>query len=104
MKNVRIIPPRPKDNKKLRVAAYCRFSTSGPEQLRSLEILVITLFINLFLLMFTDEDANETQETITPAETTFHVNLIRKSYTDMIAKYDFNAEQVEMLDELMQEK
>lgn len=40
MKNVRIIPPKPKDNKKLRVAAYCRVSTSGPEQLRSLKIQI----------------------------------------------------------------
>ena len=42
MKNVRIIPPKPKENKKLRVAAYCRVSTSGPEQLRSLEIQIKT--------------------------------------------------------------
>jgi site-specific DNA recombinase len=42
MKNVRIIPPIPKENKKLRVAAYCRVSTSGPEQLRSLEIQIKT--------------------------------------------------------------
>ena len=40
MKNVRIIPAKPKENKKLRVAAYCRVSTSGPEQLRSLEIQI----------------------------------------------------------------
>ena len=40
MKNVRIIPSRPKENKRLRVAAYCRVSTSGPEQLRSLEIQI----------------------------------------------------------------
>jgi site-specific DNA recombinase len=40
MKNVRIIPIKPKENKKLRVAAYCRVSTSGPEQLRSLEIQI----------------------------------------------------------------
>nr|WP_088188068.1 recombinase family protein [Desulfosporosinus sp. FKA] len=40
MKNVRIIPPKPKENRKLRVAAYCRVSTSGPEQLRSLEIQI----------------------------------------------------------------
>jgi site-specific DNA recombinase len=40
MKNVRIIPPIPKENKKLRVAAYCRVSTSGSEQLRSLEIQI----------------------------------------------------------------
>ncbi|WP_083845546.1 hypothetical protein [Desulfosporosinus acidiphilus] len=38
MKNVRIIPPKPKEHKKLRVAAYCRVSTSGPEQMRSLVI------------------------------------------------------------------
>lgn len=40
MKNVRIIPVIPKENKKLRVAAYCRVSTSRPEQLRSLEIQI----------------------------------------------------------------
>jgi site-specific DNA recombinase len=42
MKNVRIIPAAPKENKKLRAAAYCRVSTSGPEQLRSLEIQIKT--------------------------------------------------------------
>lgn len=40
MKNVRIIPAKPKGNKKLNVAAYCRVSTSGLEQLRSLEIQI----------------------------------------------------------------
>jgi len=40
MKNVRIIPAKLKENKKLKVAAYCRVSTSGPEQLRSLEIQI----------------------------------------------------------------
>jgi site-specific DNA recombinase len=40
MKNVRIISAKPKENKKLRVAAYCRVSTSGPEQLRSLDIQI----------------------------------------------------------------
>lgn len=40
MKNVRIISAKPKENKKLRVAAYCRVSTFGPEQLRSLEIQI----------------------------------------------------------------
>lgn len=40
MKKVRIIPPIPKEYKKLRVAAYCRVSTSGPAQLRSLEIQI----------------------------------------------------------------
>jgi len=42
MKNVRIIPAKPKEHKKLRVAAYCRVSTSGPEQMRSLEIQIKT--------------------------------------------------------------
>lgn len=42
MKNVRIIPATPKENKKLKVAAYCRVSTSGPEQLLSLEIQIKT--------------------------------------------------------------
>jgi len=42
MKNVRIIPAIPKENKELKVAAYCRVSTSGPKQLRSLEIQIKT--------------------------------------------------------------
>ena len=42
MKYVRIIPAIPKENKKPRVAAYCRVSTSGPEQKRSLEIQIKT--------------------------------------------------------------
>jgi site-specific DNA recombinase len=42
MKYVRIIPVIPKENKKLRVAAYCRVSTSRPEQKRSLEIQIKT--------------------------------------------------------------
>ena len=52
----------------------------------------------------TDEDGNEAQETVTTTETILHINLNSKSYTDMIAEYDFNTEQAEMLDELMQEK
>jgi len=35
MKIVRVIPVLPKENKKLRVAAYCRVSTSNKPQLRS---------------------------------------------------------------------
>ena len=42
MKNIRIIPAIHKENKKLKVAAYCRVSTSGPAQLRSLEIQIKT--------------------------------------------------------------
>ncbi len=37
MKKIWIIPPVPKENKKIRVAAYCRVSTFGPAQLRSLD-------------------------------------------------------------------
>ena len=42
MKNVRIIPAKPIENKKLKVAAYCRVSTFGPAQLRSLELQIKT--------------------------------------------------------------
>ncbi|WP_024832083.1 hypothetical protein [Ruminiclostridium josui] len=41
-KNVRLIPAKPKENKKLRVAAYCRVSTSRPAQMRSLELQIYT--------------------------------------------------------------
>ncbi len=37
MKNIWIIPPVPKKNQKMRVAAYCRVSTFGPAQLHSLD-------------------------------------------------------------------
>ncbi len=37
MKKIWIIPPAPKKNKKIRVAAYCRVSTFGPAQLHSLD-------------------------------------------------------------------
>jgi site-specific DNA recombinase len=42
MKIVRVIPALPKDNKQLRVAAYCRVSTSNKAQLRSLDIQIET--------------------------------------------------------------
>ncbi|WHH59741.1 hypothetical protein [Petroclostridium sp. X23] len=52
----------------------------------------------------TDEGGNETQETVTTTEIILHISLDSKSYTDMIDEYDFNVEQVEMLNELMQDK
>lgn len=42
MKKVKIIPPIPKEYKKLKVAAYCRVSTFKPAQMRSLEIQIKT--------------------------------------------------------------
>lgn len=42
MKKVRNIPTIPKEYKKLKVAAYCRVSTFGPAQLRSLELQIKT--------------------------------------------------------------
>lgn len=42
MKIVRVIPALPKENKNLRVAAYCRISTSNKAQLRSLDIQIET--------------------------------------------------------------
>ncbi len=35
MKNIRTIPPMPKENKKMRVAAYCRVNTFGPIKMPS---------------------------------------------------------------------
>ncbi len=42
MKKVRIIPPIPKEYKKLKVVAYCRVSNFRPAQMRSLEIQIKT--------------------------------------------------------------
>lgn len=42
MKEIRYIPAKTIEYKKLRVAAYCRVSTSGPVQLSSLEIQIET--------------------------------------------------------------
>lgn len=52
----------------------------------------------------TDEDGNETTETITTTETILHINITFKSHTDMIAEYGFNPDQVKMLDELMKDE
>lgn len=52
----------------------------------------------------TDKDGNETKETVTTTETILHINLTSKSYTDMIAEYGFNEEQVKMLNELMKDE
>ncbi|MEA4961220.1 hypothetical protein [Lutispora sp.] len=52
----------------------------------------------------TDEDGNETTETITTTETILHINVKSKSHTDMIAEYGFNTQQVKMLNELMQDE
>lgn len=40
MKNIRYIPAKTIENRKLRVVAYCRVSTSGPVQMGSLEIQI----------------------------------------------------------------
>lgn len=52
----------------------------------------------------TDEDGNETTETITITETILHINISSKSHTDMIAEYGFNPDQVKMLNELMKDE
>jgi len=52
----------------------------------------------------TDEDGNETTETIITTETILHINITSRSHTDMIAEYGFNADQVKMLNELMKDE
>lgn len=52
----------------------------------------------------TDENGNETTETITTTETILHINITSMPYTDMIVKYGFNPEQVKMLLELMKDE
>ncbi len=52
----------------------------------------------------TDEDGNETTETITTTEIILHINITFMSYTDMNVKYGFNPEQVKMLNELMKDE
>jgi hypothetical protein len=52
----------------------------------------------------TDEDGNETTETIITTETILHINITSMSYTDMIVKYGFSPEQVKMLNELMKDE
>ena len=52
----------------------------------------------------TDEDGNETTETITTTETILHINITSRSHTDMIAEYGFNPDQVKMLNELMKDE
>jgi hypothetical protein len=52
----------------------------------------------------TDEDGNETTETITTTEIILHINMTSKSHTDMIAGYGFSSDQVKMLNELMKDE
>lgn len=52
----------------------------------------------------TDEDGNETTETITTTETILHINITSRFHTDMIAEYGFNPDQVKMLNELMKDE
>lgn len=51
-----------------------------------------------------DEDGNEIDEIVTTTETILYINLISKTYIDMIAEYSFNSEQIGMLNELMQDE
>lgn len=52
----------------------------------------------------TDEDGNETEETVTTTETILHINVTSNTHVDMIAEYSFNSDQVEMLHVLMQDE
>lgn len=52
----------------------------------------------------TDEDGNETTETITTTKTILHINITSRTHTDMIAEYGFNPDQVKMLNELMKDE
>ena len=52
----------------------------------------------------TDKDGKEVKKIITVTETILHVNITSKSYLDMIEQYNFNVQQVKMLNELMQDE
>ena len=51
-----------------------------------------------------DENSNEIEETVTTTETILHIDLISKTHVDMVAEYDFNSRQIELLNELMEDK
>lgn len=52
----------------------------------------------------TDKDGNEINKTVTTTEIILHIKVTSKSYSDMIGVYNFNAEQLKMLNELMQDE
>lgn len=52
----------------------------------------------------TDKDGNEIEKSIITTETILHINLISKSHADMNTEYDFNPDQIKMLNELMQDE
>jgi hypothetical protein len=64
----------------------------------------IEIIVHEETITTTDEDGNETSETITTTETILHINITSRSHADMIAEYGFNPDQVKMLDELMKEE
>lgn len=55
-------------------------------------------------IITTDKDNNEIEETVTTIETILYINVTFKTCFDMIAEYNFNEHQVEMLNELMQDE
>lgn len=52
----------------------------------------------------TDEEGNETVETVTTTETILYINVTSKAHVDMISEYNFNSDQVKMLNELMMDE
>ncbi|EQB20417.1 hypothetical protein UNSWDHB_2245 [Dehalobacter sp. UNSWDHB] len=50
------------------------------------------------------ETIEHTDGKTTSTETVLHIHVISKSYSDMIAQYNFNVQQAGMLNELMQDK
>lgn len=50
---------------------------------------------------YENEDGEEVTEEIEHTETTLHVNVVLKTYRDMITEYSFNDDQIELIDQMM---
>jgi len=50
---------------------------------------------------YEDEDGNEVEVEEEHTETTLHVNVVLKTYRDMITEYSFNDDQTELLEQMM---
>ena len=50
---------------------------------------------------YENEDGEEVTEEIEHTETTLHVNVVLKTYRDMITEYSFNDDQIELIEQMM---
>lgn len=89
------------------LAVYAVNVAADPEngmEVATLDVARVGILRNVFWDMNKIDYWLETIEHEESSTTTLHINVTSKPYSEMIAVYGFNAQQVKMLNELMQEE